>query len=81
MNPFEQKMYKKGGPSSEQLPSLSASELKARREALEEREVNRKKEAVERAEAERVRRLWHAEEAKKAGPHVITEKETEEAKN
>ena len=65
----------------EKSPSWAEMEAtrKAAEKAFKEKEARLSKERQEHEEAERVRRLWQKEEAEKAGPHVITEKEVKEA--
>lgn len=72
MNPFG-KMEK--SPSWVEMEAAR----KAAEKAIAEKEARVSQERKTHEETERVRRLLRAEEAKKAGPHVIAEKDVKEA--
>ena len=78
MNNMEQMPFRR----TEKVPP-SMVELEAVQRAVEvarkEKEVKLESEKKEHAVAERIRKLWQAEEASKSEPHVITEKDMQEA--
>lgn len=72
-----------GGRNFTELPSPEeeAAALKAREVALREKDARLAQERIASEEAKRILRLWLADEAKKAGPHVIDDRQLEALKH